>query len=109
MAELNIVNGRVVIPGTGVQEVGISVEDGKIAAVAQASELPSAKETIDATGKYVFPGLIDPHIHLGFCRGFEADCQTETRAALVGGVTTVGCYLGAPDPYSHRVQEVLFC
>ncbi len=100
MAELNIVNGRVVIPGTGVQEVGISIEKGKITAVAQALELPSAKETLDATGKYVFPGLIDPHIHLGFCRGFEADCQTETRAALAGGVTTVGCYLGGPDPYS---------
>ena len=100
MADLNIVKGKVVIPGQGTQDVGISIEGGKIAKIGSETDLPAAAETIDASGMHVFPGLIDPHIHLGFCKGFEADCKTETQAALVGGVTTVGCYVGMPDPYS---------
>jgi dihydropyrimidinase len=100
MADLNIVKGKVVIPGQGTQDVGISIEGGKIAKIGAETDLPAAAETIDASGMHVFPGLIDPHIHLGFCKGFEADCKTETQSALVGGVTTVGCYVGMPDPYS---------
>ncbi len=100
MADINIIKGNVIIPEMGMQRVGISIEGGKIISIAPEASLPSAAETIDVSGMYVLPGLIDPHIHLGFCKGFEADCKTETRSALVGGVTTVGCYLGAPDPYS---------
>lgn len=106
MADLNIIKGNVVIPGMGIQKVGISLDGGKIISIASDANLPSAPETIDASGMYVFPGLIDPHIHLGYCRGFESDCKTETQSALVGGVTTVGCYLGAPDPYSKILPGI---
>jgi len=50
-----------------------------------------ADELIDASGKYVFPGFIDPHIHiyLPFMGTFAKDThQTASRAALVGGTTT---------------------
>ncbi|HLA28771.1 MAG TPA: dihydroorotase family protein [Syntrophales bacterium] len=100
MADINIIKGNVIIPEMGVQRVGISIEGGEIISIASEASLPSAAETIDASGMYVLPGLIDPHVHLGFSKGFEADCRTETRSALVGGITTVGCYLGVPDPYS---------
>ena len=46
---------------------------------------------IDATGKYVFPGFIDPHVHiyLPFMGTFAKDThETASRAALVGGTTT---------------------
>ena len=47
---------------------------------------------IDASGKYVFPGFIDPHVHiyLPFMGTFAKDThETASRAALVGGTTTV--------------------
>src|SRR6185503_8138243 len=49
-------------------------------------------EVIDATGKYVFPGFIDPHVHiyLPFMGTFAKDTHaTASKAALVGGTTTL--------------------
>jgi len=52
----------------------------------------AADRTIDANGKYVFPGGVDPHVHLDlpFMGTFSSDnYETGTRAALFGGTTTV--------------------
>ena len=49
-------------------------------------------EIIDAAGKYVFPGFIDPHVHiyLPFMGTFSKDThETGSQAALVGGTTTI--------------------
>jgi dihydropyrimidinase len=53
---------------------------------------PAGAEVIDATGKYVFPGFIDPHVHiyLPFMGTFSKDTyETGSQAALVGGTTTL--------------------
>ena len=55
-----------------------------------------ADQTIDATGMLVFPGGIDPHVHLDmpFMGTFTSDnYETATRAALFGGTTTVIDYV----------------
>jgi dihydropyrimidinase len=52
---------------------------------------PPGAEVIDASGKYVFPGFIDPHVHiyLPFMGTFAKDThETASKAALVGGTTT---------------------
>lgn len=52
----------------------------------------SGAEVIDAAGKYVFPGFIDPHTHiyLPFMGTYSKDTYTTgTQAALVGGTTTL--------------------
>jgi dihydropyrimidinase len=53
---------------------------------------PAGAEVIDAKGKYVFPGFIDPHVHiyLPFMGTFSKDnYETGSQAALVGGTTTL--------------------
>jgi dihydropyrimidinase len=60
---------------------------------------PPGAQVIDATGKYVFPGFIDPHVHIYLpCMGtFAKDThETASQAALVGGTTTLIEMLG-PD------------
>lgn len=52
---------------------------------------PAGTDVVDATGKFVFPGFIDPHvhIHLPFMGTFAKDThETASKAALVGGTTT---------------------
>ncbi|AFZ67759.1 dihydropyrimidinase [Deinococcus peraridilitoris] len=54
-------------------------------------EAPAGAEVIDAAGKLVFPGFIDPHVHvyLPFMATFAKDTHaTASRAALIGGTTT---------------------
>ncbi|MDB6167982.1 MAG: dihydropyrimidinase [Verrucomicrobia bacterium] len=54
--------------------------------------VPAGAEVIDATGKFVFPGFIDPHVHiyLPFMGTFSKDTyETGSKAALVGGTTTL--------------------
>ena len=54
--------------------------------------LPAGTEVIDAKGKYVFPGFIDPHVHvyLPFMGTYAKDTwDSVSRAALVGGTTTL--------------------
>lgn len=69
----------------------IFIEDEKVKAVGK--DLPyTADKILDATGKVVFPGGIDPHVHLDmpFMGTFSSDSyETGTRAALYGGTTTV--------------------
>ncbi len=93
MADLVIHGGTLVIPGVGLVRAGVAIEGGRISAVARDEDLPAARERVDARGKYVFPGFFDPHIHLGQVLSFDEETHTETRAALAGGITTLGCFL----------------
>src|SRR3954471_13277960 len=55
-------------------------------------DAPADAEVINASGKYVFPGFIDPHVHiyLPFMGTFSKDTyETASKAALVGGTTTM--------------------
>jgi dihydropyrimidinase len=69
----------------------ILVDDGKIRTIGTDLSAEDAK-TIDATGKYVIPGGIDPHTHLDFPFGGTVssdDFSTGTIAAAVGGTTSI--------------------
>ena len=88
---LLIQNGRIV---TATDDfVGdVLVEGETIAAVGPQLAAPAGAEMIDATGKFVFPGFIDPHVHiyLPFMGTYAKDTyETASRAALVGGTTTL--------------------
>ena len=92
MADLVLENGKLVTPW-GVLDAGVAVEDGRITAIAAKSDLPPAEEVIDCSGQYVFPGLFDPHVHMGGRTPYEENIITETQSAAAGGVTSFLQYL----------------
>ncbi len=86
------------------QTADILCENGVITAIGHKLQAPEGAEIIDATGKYVFPGFIDPHVHiyLPFMGTFSKDdWASGSKAALMGGTTTLiemCCPSRAEDP-----------
>lgn len=91
MANLFIKNGNIVTAGEQ-YTADIYAEGEQITRIGKNLEAPPNATVIDATGKYVFPGFIDPHVHiyLPFMGTFAKDTyETASQAALVGGTTTL--------------------
>src|SRR6516165_4021658 len=87
---LLIRNGEIVTPGSRTR-ADIYAENETITRIGKNLEAPPGAEIIDATGKLVFPGFIDPHVHiyLPFMATFAKDThETGSIAALIGGTTT---------------------
>ncbi|MCW1924708.1 dihydropyrimidinase [Luteolibacter arcticus] len=82
----------------------ILCENGVITAIDRDLPVPPGAEVIDATGKVVFPGFIDPHVHiyLPFMGTYaKDDWASGSKAALMGGTTTLiemCCPSRAEDP-----------
>ncbi len=90
--DLLVRNGTLVIPGVGQVKADVGIAGGKIVALGEKLTQPAA-ETYDATGRTVLPGIFDPHTHIGNELSYESEAETETRAAILGGVTTIGIFL----------------
>ncbi len=105
--DLIVRNGILVIPGVGQVKADVGIAAGKIV-VLSGNLKQSAAETYDATGRTVLPGIFDPHIHIGNDQSYESEAETETRAAILGGVTTVGIFLRSlEDSYFEHLPS--FC
>ncbi len=82
-----IKNGKV-CTSSDLFEADIAIDDGKIVAIGKAAVLPDADEVIDATGKYIIPGLWHPHCHFrdpGMTQ--KEDFESGHRCAAAGGIT----------------------
>ena len=106
MLDLVIRGGTVVTP-SGAGEFDVGIQGGKIVLVAARDAITEeSRTTIDASGKYVFPGGIEPHAHIA-TRVSEAwagrrDVMTQSpeaasRAAAHGGVTTFIDFAGGME------------
>jgi len=87
---LLIRGGEIVNVGSRVR-ADIYVENETVTRIGPNLEIPPETEIVDATGKLVFPGFIDPHVHiyLPFMATFAKDThETASIAGLVGGTTT---------------------
>ena len=101
----------------------VFVSDGKIAKIIRESQAPELVEgpvdtesafrqaqrpstqVIDATGKYLIPGIIDEHVHFrepGLTH--KADIYTESRAAVAGGVTS---FMDMPNTIPQTTTQEL--
>jgi dihydropyrimidinase len=87
--DLSIENGFFVIPRTGVFRGTVGIRGGRIAAILDSPEGLVARERIDAHGRYVLPGLVEPHVHYGYRGHLARHFATETASAALGGITTV--------------------
>lgn len=87
-----ITNAHLVSPDVEIENGALLLENGKITAVISAGDLPTADETIDAAGRYIFPGFFDIHSH-GADRKDVCDNTPEAiphiaKTKLKEGVTT---------------------
>jgi dihydropyrimidinase len=81
-----IVRGGQVVTASDVVETAVAIKGDRIVALGSEAVLPHADRIIDATGKYVLPGLIDCHLHIGP----EYDnWKTAPLAAARTGLTTL--------------------
>ncbi|MBJ7459070.1 MAG: amidohydrolase family protein, partial [Thermoleophilaceae bacterium] len=90
-ADLLVKGAHVVDPRAGHDDVlDVLVRDGRIAELGKALKAPDGAETIDAAGKHLFPGFVDPHVHLR-TPGFEykENLESGTRSAAAGGFTAI--------------------
>ena len=96
---LAVTGGTVVTPA-GPLPAEVVIEGSRIAALARPGSAPAAADRLDATGCLVLPGGVDPHGHI------MADVAAATRAAALGGTTTVLSFTN-PGPGEGTVECVL--
>ncbi|MDC3237343.1 dihydropyrimidinase [bacterium] len=86
-----LIKGGMIVTSTGRYVADVYTENDKIKSIGKNLDVV-ADETVDAVGKYVLPGAIDPHTHISMpFMGTSAqdDYETGTISAACGGVTTV--------------------
>lgn len=104
MSNYLIKNGNLVNEGV-VQKGDILVQEGKIARIASNIEATVDMQVIDATGKYVIPGMIDDQVHFrepGLTH--KGDIASESRAAVAGGITS---FIEQPNTVPNAVTQEL--
>jgi dihydropyrimidinase len=86
-----LISGGEIVTADARSRSDIWIEHETVSRIGLGLETPPGAETIDAAGKLIFPGFIDPHvhIHLPFMSTFAKDTHaTASKAALIGGTTT---------------------
>lgn len=85
-----IISGATIVNADGEARCDVAIRDGRIAAILSPGETAEACTVLDAGGCDLLPGLVDAHVHLrepGLTH--KEDFDSGTRAAALGGVTTV--------------------
>jgi dihydropyrimidinase len=104
MFDLVIQHGTVIDPA-GLVNADVGINGGRVAAIGLGLE---GRETLDATGCYVLPGAVDPHVHLQMALGGRVSSDsfiTGTIAAACGGTTTVVDFVD-PQPEQTLLEAL---
>ncbi len=108
--DLVIQNGTLIY-GSRTFRVHICIKDGKIASICDSKMMiPETKEIYDAGHKYIFPGLIEPHVHFSLKIGENEssdDFQSGSKAAAFGGYTTFFDFTDVITGDSNQLQTIV--
>jgi dihydropyrimidinase len=96
--DLDIVNGRIVLPESGIVPGTLVIRRGRVASISQDGATGDAP-VLDVAGRHILPGLIDPHVHSGLLPPLGDRLQAESAFALSGGITTIVRYFRRPESY----------
>ena len=104
MARLCIFDARL-ITARGERRGGVVIgDDGRIEALLDGAARANAENEIDARGRLLFPGFVDGHVHMRDPgHPHKENFASGTRAAAVGGVTTVMCMPNTNPPVDALV------
>lgn len=94
-----LINAKLVIPEIGVVPGGLAIRDGRVAELLPEGARPKGGEVIDAEGRYVLPGFLDPHVHYGLLPPLPDRMEAESAFAASGGITTLIRYFRRPESY----------
>ncbi len=88
-----LIKGGTVVTATETMRADVLIEGEKVVALlGESAPVTADAETIDATGRFVFPGSVDAHTHMEIPFGAATSkdtFETGTRAAAWGGTTTI--------------------
>ena len=98
-----LIRGGRVVNADGIRGADVRIDAGRIVQVASNIASTAGVQTIDARGKLVMPGGIDPHTHLQ--PAFVDDLTSGSCAALAGGITTIGTFV---QPRRDEAPEAAF-
>lgn len=111
---VHVKNATVItVTGEVLENTDVLVLNGKITAIGQNLSTPSSISSVDASGKFVLPGIVDAHSHLGIARGINEATNPVTAEvsmrdvidpndvgiyrALAGGVTAMHVLHGSAN------------
>lgn len=84
-----IIRGGRVVTSEGSFEGHVVIDEGKIVEISSSVPTVDASQVVDASGKLVLPGVVDPHVHIDEKPENRAGTyESESQAAAAGGVTT---------------------
>jgi dihydroorotase len=101
-----VIAGGIVVSVESEMRADVAITGGRIAALLKPGEAMSAHRMIDAAGCYLLPGLVDAHAHLrepGLTQ--KEDFLSGTRAAALGGVTTI-LDMPTDDPWTATPEQL---
>ena len=105
-----VVRGGQVVTSSEVYESAIAISGEKIVALGPEELLPRADNYIDASGKYVLPGLIDCHVHLDGHDNYAVGAQAAAHAGLTTLIPFGNYDMEAgesmPDAINHTREEI---
>ncbi|MFB6354877.1 MAG: dihydroorotase family protein [Halobacteriales archaeon] len=87
MAVDTVIHGGQVVSTAGVRAADVAIDGEDIVAVGAPDAMPAAEEVVDAAGRLVLPGVVDPHVHVADPYSHDS-YESAGRAAALGGITT---------------------
>lgn len=99
------IKGGSVVFSEGVVDTDISIRNGLFENIRRDLKVEPDYRLIDASGKYVLPGLMDVHVH----PQYEDDFQSLSEAAAFGGITTLIHYVYVKEGMNliEKIEEAI--